>query len=307
MHKSAKKNILGGTIKGGANFNIDAKNNVYVNSGYYSKAPNFDAVFLNYDNYVTPDADLNNEKVFGLEFGYGYRSSNLNMNLNLFRTSWKDRFLSESLRIGGQSGRANFTGVEQLHTGIEFDAVWNISNFAKLEAMATLGNYKYMSDITDDTVTTNDGQVIGSSTLYLEGLRIEDSAQTTARANLVISPSDNFTFNISLFHADDIFGGIHPDALFDDDFGFFDENLVDMKLPDYQIFDAGASYRFKLFGDDVRLRLNINNLFDEEYYPMSTTNYPVTPTSTNHKGINVDNKVFPGWGRTWNLGFTYRF
>ena len=40
---------------------------------------------------------------------------------------------------------------------------------------------------------------------------------------------------------------------------------------------------------------------------MSTTNYPVTPTSTNHKGINVDNKVFPGWGRTWNLGFTYRF
>ena len=25
MHKSAKKNILGGTIKGGANSNIDAK------------------------------------------------------------------------------------------------------------------------------------------------------------------------------------------------------------------------------------------------------------------------------------------
>ena len=23
--------------------------------------------------------------------------------------------------------------------------------------------------------------------------------------------------------------------------------------------------------------------------------------------VNVDNKVFPGWGRTWNLGFTYQF
>ena len=153
MHKSAKKNILGGTIKGGANFNIDAKNNVYINSGYYSKAPNFDAVFLDYDNYVTPDADLNNEKVFGLEVGYGYRSSNLNMNLNLFRTSWKDRFLSDGIRIDGVSGTANYTGVEQLHTGIEFDGVWNISKFVKLEAMATLGNYKYMADITDDTVT----------------------------------------------------------------------------------------------------------------------------------------------------------
>ena len=54
MFKSEKKNILGGTIKAGANYNIDAKNNVYVNAGYYSKAPNFDAVFQDYDNYVTP-------------------------------------------------------------------------------------------------------------------------------------------------------------------------------------------------------------------------------------------------------------
>ena len=69
------------------------------------------------------------------------------------------------MRIGGESGRANFTGVEQLHTGVEFDGVWNISNYVKLEAMATIGNYKYMKDITDETVTTNDGQVIGSSTL----------------------------------------------------------------------------------------------------------------------------------------------
>ena len=205
------------------------------------------------------------------------------------------------------SGTANYTGVEQLHTGIEFDGVWNISKFVKLEAMATLGNYKYMADITDDTVTNNDGQVIGSSTLYLEGLRIEDSAQTTARANLVIAPSDNFYFNISLFHADDIFGGIHEDSIFDDEYGYMDENLTDMRLPDYQIFDAGATFKFKIGDDSVRLRLNVNNVFDEEYYPMSTTNYPVTPTSTNHMGINVDNKVFPGWGRTWNLGFTYQF
>ena len=37
MHKS-EKNILGGTIKAGANYNIDAKNNVYVNAGYYSSS-----------------------------------------------------------------------------------------------------------------------------------------------------------------------------------------------------------------------------------------------------------------------------
>ncbi len=62
MHKSATKNILGGTIKGGANFNIDAKNNVYINSGYYSKAPNFDAKFY-YLKLLVPLQNIHRPKI----------------------------------------------------------------------------------------------------------------------------------------------------------------------------------------------------------------------------------------------------
>ena len=66
---SAWKNITGGNVKGGANYNINAKNNVFVNGGYYSKQPNFDAVWINYSNTLNPD--LKNETVVGLEAGYG--------------------------------------------------------------------------------------------------------------------------------------------------------------------------------------------------------------------------------------------
>ncbi|MBT7010568.1 MAG: TonB-dependent receptor plug domain-containing protein, partial [Flavobacteriaceae bacterium] len=58
------KNISGGNVKLGANYNIDAKNNVYVNTGTYSKQPNFDAVWINYGNNLNPD--LKNETVVGL-------------------------------------------------------------------------------------------------------------------------------------------------------------------------------------------------------------------------------------------------
>ena len=34
------------------------------------------------------------------------------MNLNIYRTSWKDRFLSDGVRINGVSGSANYTGVD---------------------------------------------------------------------------------------------------------------------------------------------------------------------------------------------------
>ena len=301
MHKSAKKNILGGTIKGGANFNIDAKNNVYVNSGYYSKAPNFDAVFQDYDNYVTPDSDLNNEKVLGIEAGYGYRSSDLTMNLNIYRTSWKDRFLSDYVRINGVGGIANYTGVEQVHQGIEFDAFWKVSPLVNLEGMVTLGNYEYGSDVTDSNVTNNSGQSIGSATLFLDGEKVGTTAHTTARLNLTVNPSDNFKFNLSLFHADDIFGTINTED-------FQDPEDTTMQLPSYELFDFGASYTLNnFFGNNLYLRLNINNLFNEEYYYMSRNNVIATPTTPTYKGIPLNAKVFPGWGRTYNLGFTYRF
>ena len=48
-------------------------------------------------------------------------------------------------------------------------------------------------------------------------------------------------------------------------------------------------------------------IFDEEYYYMSNNNVIATDSTPTYKGIPLNAKVFPGWGRTWNLGLTYRF
>ena len=237
----------------------------------------------------------------GIEAGYGYRSSDLTMNLNIYRTSWKDRFLSDYVRINGVGGIANYTGVEQVHQGIEFDAFWKMSPLVNLEGMLTLGNYEYWSDVTDSNGTNNSGQPIGSATLFLDGEKVGTTAHTTARLNLTVNPSDNFKFNLSLFHADDIFGTINTED-------FQDPEDTTMQLPSYELFDFGASYTLNnFFGNNLYLRLNINNLFNEEYYYMSRNNVIATPTTPTYKGIPLNAKVFPGWGRTYNLGFTYRF
>ena len=39
----------------------------------------------------------------------------------------------------------------------------------------------------------------------------------------------------------------------------------------------------------------------------SATNILASPGDPTWLGVNEKNRVFPGWGRTWNLGFTYRF
>ena len=295
--KTDWKNISGGNIKGGANYNINAKSNVYVNAGTYSKQPNFDAVYINYGNNLNPD--LRNEKVVGLEAGYGYRSNNFNFNVNIYKTSWKDRFLRDGVRVDGVNGNANYYGIEQVHTGIEFDGVYEISPFVKVEGMLTLGNYEYGGDVTADVFDSSNA-LLGSSVIYLDGVKVGDAAQTTSRVNLVVTPSDLFKFNISMFNASDLYADFNVE-----DFTSPEDEA--MMLPSYDLFDFGASYKLDIAGETVYLRANINNIFDNYYFAESATNYEAGPGDSTYLGVNTRNKVFPGWGRTWNVGFTYRF
>ena len=113
----------------------------------------------------------------------------LTLMLILYRTSWKDRFVSDGVRVNGVNGSANYYGIEQIHTGIEFDGVLEISPFVKVEGMLSLGNYEYGSDVTADVFNTSQ-ELIGTSTVYLDGVKVGDAAQTTSRVNLVVTPSD---------------------------------------------------------------------------------------------------------------------
>ena len=125
------------------------------------------AVFQDYDNYVTPDSDLTNEKVVGIEAYSGFRSSDLTMNLNVYRTSWKDRFLSDYVRINGVEVLPTTLELEQVHQGVEFDAKWRELVLVDLEGI-TLETMS-MVVMLHSNVTNNSGQSIGSATLYLDG------------------------------------------------------------------------------------------------------------------------------------------
>ena len=308
--KSEWKNITGGNLKAGVNYNFDAKSNLYVNGGVYSKQPNFDAVWINYGNNLNPD--LKNESVTGMEAGYGYNSGKLRVNVNVYKTTWEDRFLSDGVTVANPNydstipgsdetlrGTANYYGIKQVHTGFEFDGEYEISSFVSLQGMLSLGNYEYGSDVTAD-VFNNQRLKVGTKTLFLDGVKVGDAAQTTSRINLKVSPTDLFKFNVSMFSAKKLFANFNPE-----DFDTLGDSA--MQLPSYELFDLGASYNLSVAGEKVYVRFNMNNVFDTHYISESATNYKADPGQPTFLGVNTRNRAFPGWGRSWNLGFTYRF
>ncbi len=291
------KSITGGNVKAGVNYNIDIKNNIYVNGGYYSKQPNFDAVYIDYGNNLNPD--LKNETITGYELGYGHVSNKLRMNINVYKTTWEDRFLSDGVSVGGNRGTANYYGIKQIHSGIEFDGEIQLSPFVSVQGMLSVGNYVYGSDVVADVFDSSRTK-IGTSKLFLDGVKVGDAAQTTSRLNFKVSPTDLFGFNISMFSASQLYANFNPED-------FDTDGDMAMMIPSYELFDFGSSYKLSIAKETIYVRLNVNNIFDNHYISESSTNIMANAGDPTYLGVHTGNRAFPGWGRTWNLGFRYNF
>ncbi|MDA7809964.1 TonB-dependent receptor [Flavobacteriaceae bacterium] len=291
------KSITGGNVKAGVNYNIDIKNNIYVNGGYYSKQPNFDAVYIDYGNNLNPD--LKNETITGYELGYGHVSNKLRMNINVYKTTWEDRFLSDGVSVGGNRGTANYYGIKQIHSGIEFDGEIQLSPFVSVQGMLSIGNYVYGSDVVADVFDSSRTK-IGTSKLFLDGVKVGDAAQTTSRLNFKVSPTDLFGFNISMFSASQLYANFNPED-------FDTDGDMAMMIPSYELFDFGSSYKLSIAKETIYVRLNVNNIFDNHYISESSTNIMANAGDPTYLGVHTGNRAFPGWGRTWNLGFRYNF
>ena len=290
----------GGYVKGGANFNIDEKSNVFFNTGFISRQPQFNAIFPNYSNTINDDID--NEEITSFELGYGYFGDNLTLNVNAYSTSWGNRFITRSLFNGqGDLGTAQFRDIDVNHKGIEIEATYRPTSRLKLEGMASIGDWRYTKDFTSTLFDANQ-QEIGTGTLYLKDAKVGDAAQLTANLNA--------EYRIGKFNID--LGGRYVDGLYAD-YSIVDEvfttpdNAGALKLPSYFLADAGVTTRFKLFDNNVTFRVNINNLFDATYIAESETNIHADENSTTWNGIDTRNSVWFGFGRTWNASLKYNF
>ncbi len=293
------QNLMGGNIKGGINWNIDENHNIFGNGGYYSKQPSFGAVFLNYRNDL--NADPRNEKIIGMEVGYGYTTSKFKANVNIYRTEWKDRFVRVGYRNGSDRGNADVSGVEQLHTGVEVDFTYKVTETVKLTGMVSSGNWEYKNNVSG-TAFDNDLNNIGEVELHLDGVKVGDAPQFTARLGAEFKVCKNFKVDMSQRYVNHMYAKVNAE-----DFGYADHD-GSLELPGYSLADFGASYKWEL--DDaktINFRLNVNNAFDTEYIAESATNYHGDADSVRFNGVDVENKAFFGFGRTWNFGVRFQF
>ncbi|WP_370898809.1 TonB-dependent receptor [Chryseobacterium gossypii] len=298
--KTDMKYLFGFNAKAGVNYNIDDRSNVFANVGYYSKQPNFNAVFNSPlasanpadPNFNSPDGRatgnqqivnplLTNEKIASAELGYGFRSKIFNGNVNLYYTSWKDRYqrFTNLPNIpnpaGGSYNRpyANVTGIQEIHMGIEFEGTLKVTDYLSFNGMFSIGDWYYKGNPTGTLFDENGTPILfnGKSevTLAFDKVKVSDAAQTTASLGFTVKPLKELSIFSNWNYYNNYFGlvNFNGDYLVGTD-GSISRNAQKgaLKYPSYNLFDLGLSYTFNI-GNGQRLVLtgNVYNLFDTTY------------------------------------------
>jgi len=297
--KSDKANFTEFGVKGGANYNLDATNNIFANIGYFTKAPFISDFVFESEQSTEINKDAANEKVFSTEIGYGYRSADFSANVNLYNTSWIDK--SKLLTIlnpdsnGSELLYGSYTGLDALHQGIEIDFVYSINYKLKVNGMASLGNWKWKSDgygaIKDDS-----GNILKEGTVYAKDLKVSDAAQTTFALGVTYEALEKTTLSLDYNYAGDIYARFDINGRTDATSTNFRKDSWEM--PAYHLMDLSIVHKFDMAGFDARLTGNINNLMDVEY---------ISDAFEGDSGTYSDAKVYYGFGRTYSVGLKINF
>ncbi len=318
--RSETQNFMGGTIKGGANYNFDRHNNAFFNIGFISRAPFFRNVFMSYTKSNMLNKDAVNEKIFSAEVGYGYHSPKLAVTFNAYFTKWYDRSMVKSALItdgvdGSDAYALNLSGVDARHMGIEINAKYKPVKWVEFDAMLSMGDWQWDSNAfgyfynqNGAPLATLKGKIasgIGapdhlSATLEQKGVKVSGSAQTTAALGVTFRPFKGFRIGADW----EVYAHNYSDIALDG------SNLMDGKvlksgtpwrIPWGNQLDMNASYRFRIGGLDATIYGNVHNLCNYNYITQAET--PLGTTGTWQDAYSV----FYSFGRTYSVKLKINF
>ncbi|WP_047549873.1 TonB-dependent receptor [Psychroserpens sp. Hel_I_66] len=293
LQESDKYNFFAYGAKGGASYRFDDKNNVFVNLGYFERAPYFNSIFANRNN-TDVNEDAENQKITSFEVGYGHRGDKLSANVNVYHTTWNDRteFVSFPGQEEGTRNFANILGVNAVHQGIEVDFVYKATPQLSITGMASLGDWRWQNNVENVQIFDEENNEVGDPiNIFIEDLHVGNAAQTTFALGTNYNLTAKTIFTIDYNYFADIYADYDPSNR-------TTPGPDAWKLPSYGIFDAAIRHEFKFGNFDAALTGRINNVFDTEYIADA------------RDGADSDvftSRVFYGFGRTFSVGAKLNF
>ncbi|MBL0047650.1 MAG: TonB-dependent receptor [Bacteroidetes bacterium] len=240
--ETPEKTFYNYTVKGGANYNLNDHQNAYLNVGYLNIAPRFNNVFETSGNRIAYNTD--DQKVLGIELGYGIKYNSFSAILNIYRTQWKNKPADASVQIpisDEETINYRLNKINALHKGIELETNFKIiPQKLDWENAFSLGDWRYKSD---DSVTIYDevtGRALRTIYYYSKNVHVGNAAQLQYSTSLKYQLFKDLYVKARFTFFGKNYASFRPDLL--------DEahaNMESWKMPNYGLFDAFTGYEVK--------------------------------------------------------------
>ncbi len=304
--------VNGYTAKLGANYDIDERLNVFVNTGIMSIAPIFSNVI---DQNMNPFREYFNEEIRAVELGAQYGTKRFTANLNTYYTYWGDRPVARrvfvnypNLGVNGdptEDTEVFIRSIDARHMGIEFEGAYKLSDKWMVEGLFSIGNWIWTSEteaqyIQGNLVITD---ATGEPLTFLvdpRGVRVGDAAQTQIGASLEYKPTKNSFIRTRMIHFSENYSQFQPESSTGINAG-----RQSWKMPNYTLFELHASYRFRFEKYSMRVGGSCFNLFDVFFISDAQNNDTFTRYTNTQNFDAASAGVFPGLGRRFNFNVTF--
>lgn len=293
--------IPGYTVKAGVNVNLNPNHNIFVNSGYISRAQRFANVIDNANHVLKV---IENEEVMAVELGYSGRYRFISYNVNGYYTRWNNRPLDRVLSRFEGTELGLMSGISANHVGIEIDAFAQPLKWLEVEGMFSIGDWRWASEGSVKWYDEAGDEVEDNGTTYYnaKGVHVGDAAQTQASLAVKFRPIKGLFAQVRWNHFSRYYAQFEPTDL-DGSSDFVNEDgssRDSWKLPAYNLFDLNLGYSFKWAKKlNSSVRFGVRNLFNMKYISDADNNGAGTNTFDAESAT-----VFFGTLRTYNVSFS---
>jgi hypothetical protein len=299
---SSRANGIGGSFKTGVLYMPTKGSSFYLNGAIYTRVP-YSSVFFAAGNNTISD-NVKNENNFLAEFGYRGVANRGGIEITFYSAYWKNKTLmSDKYKpLDGEAFRYMVSGLDAFHYGLEADAFYKFGKVLRLNAFASIGNWRWKNNVNATIYDPYSGQQSGVLNVYSHNLSVGDAPQSQFGASFELYPLNfypYFSINMDWSYNDRFWADFDPSSRTDKD-----DYSNAYRIPSYHLLNARLNIGFNLKHSrfkgisKINLFINANNLTDAKYIERSKD------------GATHDSSSLTGyWGapRNYNLGVNILF
>ena len=280
----------GGSVKGGVLYRLGRYSKFYANAAFYSRVPYASVFFSNGNNEIS--RDISNERNTLGEIGYRLACNTFGAEITGYAALWKNKALLSSpySTIEEDPVKYMVKGLDAFHYGLEADLWWSHERFLRLDAFASVGDWRWKNDVTATIYDPTTLQPMGNVNVYADGLHVGDAPQTQIGASVRLSLTPGLDIRAEWSWNDRYWADFDPVSRTDPE-----DRADSYRIPSYHLFNVGVKWTGSIRKMGIVLFLNANNIADARYIERSKD------------GAGHDRATFTGyWAEGRNLNFGIR-